>query len=36
MSDVVVTVPKSLWESWIEEGDLPGEELTHERLLERQ
>jgi hypothetical protein len=26
MMDVVVTVPKSRWEEWIEEGDLPGEE----------
>ena len=25
MSDVVVTVPKGLWEAWIEEGDVPGE-----------
>ena len=24
--DVVVTVPKGLWEEWILEGDLPGEE----------
>ena len=26
MTDVVVTVPKGLWEEWIEEGDLPGDE----------
>ncbi len=25
MADVVVTVPKHLWQMWIEEGDLPGE-----------
>lgn len=25
MSDVVVTVPKGLWEEWIDEGDLPGD-----------
>jgi hypothetical protein len=25
MADVVVTVPKALWEIWIDEGDLPGE-----------
>jgi len=25
VSDVVVTVPKGLWEEWIEEGDLPGD-----------
>lgn len=25
MSDVVVTVPKDLWRSWIAEGTLPGE-----------
>lgn len=25
MTDVVVTVPKQLWENWIDEGDLPGE-----------
>lgn len=24
MSDVVVTVPKGMWEEWIDEGDLPG------------
>ena len=28
MSDVVVTVPKRLWDEWIAEGDLPGEEPT--------
>ena len=26
MSDVLVTVPKGMWQEWIEEGDLPGEE----------
>lgn len=26
VSDVVVTVPKSMWADWIAEGDLPGEE----------
>gem|GEM_PF-5129882 len=30
MSDVVVTVPKRLWEDWIEEGDLPGESWSGE------
>lgn len=25
MSDVVVTVPKGLWQDWIDEGGLPGE-----------
>lgn len=25
MTDVVVTVPKGLWEEWIDEGDLPGD-----------
>ena len=25
MTDVVVTVPKGLWQGWIEEGDLPGD-----------
>lgn len=25
MSDVVVTVPKGLWDEWIAEGDLPGQ-----------
>jgi hypothetical protein len=25
MSDVVVTVPKRLWDEWIDEGDLPGD-----------
>ena len=30
MSDVVVTVPKAMWEEWIEEGDLPGEEAQYE------
>lgn len=31
MTDVVVTVPKGLWEEWIEEGDLPGDEPTGNR-----
>jgi hypothetical protein len=26
MADVVVTVPKDLWQVWQEEGDLPGDE----------
>lgn len=30
MSDVVVTVPKGLWKSWIEEGDLPGQAPLYE------
>lgn len=30
MSDVVVTVPKSLWREWIAEGDLPGEEAQYQ------
>lgn len=30
MSDVVVTVPKSLWAEWIEEGDLAGEPWSEE------
>lgn len=30
MSDLVVTVPKRLWASWIAEGDLPGEEAAYE------
>jgi len=30
MSDVVVTVPKYLWEEWLDEGDLPGEEAEYE------
>ena len=30
MSDVVVTVPKSQWEHWIAEGDLPGEEAMYQ------
>lgn len=30
MSDVVVTVPQRLWETWIAEGDLPGEEAEYE------
>jgi hypothetical protein len=30
VSDVVVTVPKGMWEEWIEEGDLPGEEAEFE------
>lgn len=28
MSDVVVTVPKRLWDEWIAEGDLPDDEPT--------
>jgi hypothetical protein len=28
--DVVVTVPKGIWEDWIEEGDLPGDPPTGE------
>lgn len=28
MSDLVVTVPKAMWEDWIAEGDLPGEPLS--------
>lgn len=28
--DVVVTVPKDLWELWLEEGDLPGDKPTGE------
>lgn len=28
MADVVVTVPKGMWNDWIDEGDLPGEEET--------
>lgn len=31
MSDVVVTVPKDMWEDWIEEGDLPGDAPTGDR-----
>lgn len=30
MADVVVTVPKRLWQEWIAEGDLPGETETGE------
>lgn len=30
MSDVVVTVPKRLWDDWIAEGDLPGQEAEYE------
>lgn len=30
MSDVVVTVPARLWDAWIAEGDLPGEEAQYE------
>lgn len=29
--DVVVTVPKRLWDEWIAEGDLPGDEETGEQ-----
>jgi len=28
MADVVVTVPKRLWQEWLDEGDLPGDEPT--------
>ena len=31
MTDVVVTVPKSMWDDWIDEGDLPGEPWTEMR-----
>lgn len=30
MSDVVVTIPQRLWDSWLAEGDLPGEEPQYE------
>jgi hypothetical protein len=30
MADVVVTVPMGMWEDWIEEGDLPGEEAEYD------
>lgn len=30
MSDVVVTVPMGMWESWLAEGDLPGAEPEYE------
>lgn len=30
MTDVVVTVPTRLWESWIAEGDLPGQDAEYE------
>lgn len=30
MSDIVVTVPKRLWQAWIAEGDLPGQEAEYE------
>lgn len=30
MADVVVTVPKGMWEDWIAEGDLPGEEAQYQ------
>jgi hypothetical protein len=30
VSDVVVCVPMGQWESWIAEGDLPGEEAQYE------
>lgn len=30
MSDVVVTVPKRLWQGWIAEGDTPGDPPTGE------
>ena len=25
MTDVVVTVPKGMWDDWLDEGDLPGD-----------
>jgi hypothetical protein len=28
--DVVVTVPKGIWEDWLDEGDLPGDPETGE------
>lgn len=28
--DVVVTVPKGMWEEWIDEGDLPGDEAEYD------
>jgi hypothetical protein len=31
MTDVVVTVPKSVWFDWLEEGDLPGDPVTGEQ-----
>jgi hypothetical protein len=31
MSDVVVTVPKSIWLDWLDEGDLVGEPVTGEQ-----
>jgi len=30
MSDVVVTIPRHLWEAWLAEGDLPGQEAQYE------
>jgi hypothetical protein len=30
MADVVVTVPKSLWQEWLAEGDYVGEPVTGE------
>lgn len=30
MSDCVVTVPQRLWQPWIAEGDLPGQEAEYE------
>lgn len=30
MTDVVVTVPKGVWEDWLDEGDLPGDPPTGE------
>lgn len=30
MSDVVVTVPKRLWNEWLDEGDLPGDRHDHD------
>lgn len=28
MADVIVTVPKTRWSSWIDEGDVPGDAAT--------
>lgn len=27
--DVIVTVPKAMWSAWIDEGDLPGEQVQY-------
>jgi hypothetical protein len=29
MPDIVVTVPKALWQAWLAEGDLPGQPAVH-------